>query len=140
MSGRDAGSNFPGDPGVGQHTNLTDGVLGNDVESREDFEARRRASVAQNSLGSVPSVRGAVLNVPGLLDAFVTENPFGEQTVVGGQILVPNSLYVAAVGGDAMMSQRRYGRRRRPAAITTETPRSWSDQGPASFRRSLPIP
>jgi Baseplate J-like protein len=93
---------FQAIPGWDNITNLTDGVLGNDVESREDFETRRQASVAQNSLGSVPSVRGAVLNVSGLLDAFVTENPFKEQTVVGGQILVPNSLYVAAVGGNAL--------------------------------------
>jgi hypothetical protein len=89
-------------PGWDSITNLSDGVLGNDVESREDFEARRRASVAQNSLGSVPSVRGAVLNVPGVLDAFVTENPFAEPTTIGGELLVPNSLYVAAVGGDAL--------------------------------------
>jgi len=86
-------------PGWDSITNLTDGVLGNDVESREDFETRRQASVAQNSLGSVPSVRGAVLNVPSVLDAFVTENPFAEAVTIGGQILVPNSLYVAAVGG-----------------------------------------
>jgi hypothetical protein len=89
-------------PGWDSITNLTDGVLGNDVESREDFETRRKASVAQNSLGSVPSVRGAVLNVSGVLDAYVTENPFAEQVTVGGQILVPNSLYVAAVGAAAL--------------------------------------
>jgi len=89
-------------PGWDGITNLTDGVLGTDVETREAFEERWRASVALNSLGSLPSVRGAVLNVPGLLDAYVTENAFGEQVTVGGQILVPNSLYVAAVGGAAL--------------------------------------
>jgi hypothetical protein len=89
-------------PGWDSITNLTDGVLGTDVESREAFEERRQASVAQNSLGSVPSVRGAVLSVPGVLDAYVTENSFAEQVTIGGQILVPNSLYVAAVGGAAL--------------------------------------
>jgi uncharacterized phage protein gp47/JayE len=93
---------FQAIPGWDSITNLTDGVLGNDVESREAFEERRQASVAQNSLGSVPSVRGAVLSVAGVLDAYVTENPFAEQVDVGGQILVPNSLYVAAVGGAAL--------------------------------------
>jgi Baseplate J-like protein len=93
---------FQAIPGWDSITNLTDGVLGNDVESREAFEERRQASVAQNSLGSVPSVRGAVLSVASVLDAFVTENPFAEQVDVGGQILVPNSLYVAAVGGAAL--------------------------------------
>jgi Baseplate J-like protein len=93
---------FQAIPGWDSVTNLTDGVLGNDVESRQDFETRRKASVAQNSLGSVPSVRGAVLNVAGVLDAYVTENPFAEPTTIGGQLLVPNSLYVAAVGGAAL--------------------------------------
>ncbi|CCE07327.1 conserved hypothetical protein [Bradyrhizobium sp. STM 3843] len=89
-------------PGWDSITNLTDGVLGTDVESPQAFEERRRASVALNSLGSVPSVRGAVLSVPGVLDAYVTENAFAEQVTIGGQILVPNSLYVAAVGGAAL--------------------------------------
>ena len=55
--------------------NTTDGVLGNTVETRADFEFRRSASVAHNAQGSVPSVLGAVLQVPGVLDAYALDNP-----------------------------------------------------------------
>jgi hypothetical protein len=80
-------------------TNLADGVLGSDTETREQFEARRQASVAHNSIGSIPSVQGAVLSVAGILDAYVTENPSSSPATIGGVVLAPNSLYVAAVGG-----------------------------------------
>ena len=50
------------------------GALGNAVETRAAFEARREASVALNSQGFLPSILGAVLNVPNVLDAYVTEN------------------------------------------------------------------
>ncbi len=80
-------------------TNPTEGVIGRDVESRSAFEARRAASVALNSRGSLPSVRAAVLAVDGVLDAYVTENVEATTEVIGGVTLEPNSLYVAAVGG-----------------------------------------
>lgn len=81
--------------------NLADGVLGNDVESRADFEERRAASVAANSRGSLPSVKGEVLKVAGVLDAYVTENVAATPVTIGGATLVPKSIYVAAIGGDA---------------------------------------
>lgn len=86
-------------PGWDAITNPSDGVLGAYTETRTAFEARRRLSTAQNSLGSLPSVRGAVLSVPGVVDAFVTENDTNSPLVVGGVTLQANSLYVAAAGG-----------------------------------------
>lgn len=79
--------------------NLVDGVIGNDVESRSEFEARRQASVALNSRGSMPSILGAVLNVDDVLDAYVTENVNDTPITIRGATLAPHSLYVAAVGG-----------------------------------------
>lgn len=77
------------------------GALGNVVESRADFEARRALSVAQNAVGSLPAVLGAVLSVANVLDAYVTENTSNSPQTIGGVSLNPNSLYVAVVGGDA---------------------------------------
>lgn len=88
-------------PGWDSINNPDDGVLGNYVESRAAFEARRAASVALNSQGSLPSVLGAVLSVPNVIDAYVTENDTNGVQVIGGVSLYPNSLYVAVVGGDA---------------------------------------
>jgi hypothetical protein len=88
-------------PGWDAITNEAAGVLGNNVESRSAFEARRAASVAQNSLGSLPSILGAVLSVPNVIDAFVTENDTGSPVTIGGVTLNPNSLYVGVAGGTA---------------------------------------
>lgn len=87
-------------PGWDSITNPTEGVVGRDVESRSAFEARRAASVALNSRGSLPSIRGAVLDVSGVLDAYVTENDDVDPVVIGGVTIAGHSLYVAVAGGD----------------------------------------
>lgn len=79
--------------------NLSDGVIGRDTENRADFEARRFASVAKNSNGALPAIRGEVLDVPGVLDAYVIENTSGSPVTINGFTLAAKSLYVAAVGG-----------------------------------------
>ncbi|NTF54937.1 hypothetical protein G6L12_08525 [Agrobacterium rhizogenes] len=101
-------------PGWDAIDNASDGVLGNNVESRDAFEARRRASVAVNSIGSLPSVLGAVLTVPDVLDAFVTENVSNSPVTIGGVSLNPNSLYVAVVGGEADQVARAIWSRKAP--------------------------
>src|ERR1700674_916499 len=78
---------------------VTSGVLGRNVEGQAAFEARRRASVAQNSAGALSSILGAVLDVPGVLDAYATENPASSPTTIGGIVLAKNSVLVTAFGG-----------------------------------------
>lgn len=56
------------------------GVIGQNVETRSEFEYRRSQSVALNAQGSLPSVLGAVFSVPGVLDAYATENPTNVQS------------------------------------------------------------
>ncbi|MEX3628079.1 MAG: baseplate J/gp47 family protein [Burkholderia sp.] len=80
---------------------VVSGVIGSDVESRADFEYRRRQSVALNAAGSVPAVRAKVLNVAGVLDACVLDNPLGTPVVNGTFTLAANSLYVGVYGGAA---------------------------------------
>ena len=86
-------------PGWDTINNPYDGVIGQNVEGRGAFEARRAASVAKNSIGSLPSVLGSVLAVTGVIDAYVTENYTATTVVNGDYTLAPNSLYVAVVGG-----------------------------------------
>lgn len=88
-------------PGWDAIKNASDGVKGRDVESRADFENRRRQSVALNAKGALPSVRAAVLAVPGVLDAYTEENEKNVPVTIGGVTLSPHSIYVAAVGGVA---------------------------------------
>jgi len=80
---------------------VSSGTLGQNVETRSAFETRRQNAVAANSVGSVASIRGAVLNVPGVTDAYVTENSSNGTATIGGVSIPPHSLYVAAVGGSA---------------------------------------
>ena len=77
----------------------TSGVVGYQNETRSAFELRRAASVAGNSLGWIAAVRGAVLSVAGVADAYVTENVSSTSQTIGGVSLLPNSIYVAVTGG-----------------------------------------
>jgi hypothetical protein len=86
-------------PGWDAITNPTEGVLGRLVESRAEFEARRAASVALNATGTLPAIKATVLNVPGVLDAYATENPTGSSVTIGGVSVAAHSLYVSVVGG-----------------------------------------
>ena len=87
-------------PGWDTAISSSAGVPGSNVESRADFEARRRASVAVNARDSVEAIRGAVLSVSGVLDAYVVDNPSSAAVTVGRVTLSPHSVYVAATGGD----------------------------------------
>lgn len=82
-------------------TNVAEGVLGRDTETRAEFESRRFATVANNANGSIPAVLGSVLEVPDVLDAYVTENVANSPQTVSGVLLGPKTIYVAAVGGDS---------------------------------------
>jgi hypothetical protein len=75
------------------------GAVGTNTESRSAFETRRKQSVAQNAAGTIPAILGAVLSVPGVLDAYVTDNSTASPVTVLGATLAANSLYVAVVGG-----------------------------------------
>jgi len=82
-------------------TNPAAGVLGNDVEGRANFEYRRRQSVAGNANNQLGSIYASVLAVPGVTDAYVTQNNT-ENTVNKGATnfpLAPHALYVAVYGG-----------------------------------------
>lgn len=134
-------------PGWDSITNPDDGVLGNNVESRSAFEARRAASVALNSQGSLPSVLGAMLAVPNVIDAFVTENASNDVQQIGGVSIYPNSLYVAVVGGDADdVAQAIWSRKAPGCAYNGNTTVTVYDQSPGyvppypAYRVSFEIP
>ncbi|WP_338561913.1 baseplate J/gp47 family protein [Erwinia sp. E_sp_B04_7] len=90
-------------PGWSGITNTTAGVLGNDVESRANFEYRRKQSVAGNAKNQLGAIYANVLAVPGVTDAYVTQNNTGA-TVEKGATDFPlpaHSLYVSAYGGSS---------------------------------------
>ena len=88
-------------PGWDTINNPAAGVIGQATESTTQFEQRRQASVAANSVNAVSSIRGALLKVPGVLDAYVTQNDTNSPMAVGGTTLNASSLYVAVSGSAA---------------------------------------
>jgi len=84
-------------------TNTTAGVPGVNEESRADFELRRQNSVGVNALNSIQSVLAAVLAVPNVIDAYVTDNSTNATINTGptNYPIIGNSIYVAVAGGAA---------------------------------------
>ena len=85
-------------------TNPAAGVLGNAVESRANFETRRRNSVALNAVNSTQSIYANVLNVSGVVDALVVDNPTGGPVSFGasGYVIAPNSICASVAGGASL--------------------------------------
>lgn len=86
-------------PGWDSITNPSDGVVGNNTETRAQFEAQRQATLQANARSVLAAVRGAILEVAGVLDAYTTQNNTGGPITVGGVTLPAHSFYAAAVGG-----------------------------------------
>lgn len=97
-----------GVPGWDTVTNPTAGTVGRDVETPQQFEWRRRQSVALNAQGMLAAVRAAVLASGSDLtppqtpvDVLCVENRDDVARVVNGVTMRPHSVYVAVVGGEA---------------------------------------
>lgn len=88
-------------PGWDSVLNADAGTVGSNVESRAEFEERRRQSVEINARSSLQSIYAAVANLDGVIDVYVTENNLSIAQTIGGVSLVPHSIWVAVVGGEA---------------------------------------
>lgn len=106
-------------------TNPADGVIGSNEETRKEFEIRRQQSLSKNAVGSIPAVQGSVLSVPGILDAYTTDNATGGSVVLDGVVLPATSLYVCVAGGDPQAVATAIWRKKMPGCLmagnTTET-------------------
>lgn len=80
---------------------VVSGAIGTATETSQQFEQRRQASVAANAVNSNQAIQGNLLNVAGVLDAYVTDNPSNAPVTIGGVSIPANSLYVAVTGGAA---------------------------------------
>lgn len=90
---------YLGVPGWDSVTNPSDGALGENVETPQQFELRRQQLVFLNAVGSIPAVQASVLAVPGILDAYTIDNPTGTPLVLDGVTIPANALYVCVSGG-----------------------------------------
>lgn len=103
-------------------TNPSDGVIGRDSETRAAFEARRQQSVAINATGHLPAIRAALLNVDGVIDAYVTENSTSAAVTIGSVTIAANSIYAAVYGGtDADVARALWVRKAPGCGYTGDT-------------------
>lgn len=99
-------------------------TTGSNEESRAEYEARRFASVAKNGSGSAASIRGAVWDVPGVLDVYSYDNRIDDPITIGStDFPVPgHCVYVAVVGGnDADVAKAIYQRKNGGCNLTGNT-------------------
>jgi len=82
-------------------TNASAGTLGQNVESRTDFEFRRKNSVALNGKSTPAAIYAAVFDVANVLDVYVIDNPTDAIVNTGATNypVAAHSVYVAVVGG-----------------------------------------
>ena len=86
--------------GLASLSNAAPGATGAEAENRTDFEARRQASVAANSIGQNASLMGALLELPDVTDAFVTDNPSQADTIQQGVTIPAGAQYILVEGGN----------------------------------------
>ncbi len=86
-------------PGWDSINNPTAGVLGNNVETRTAFEARRQATVESNSFGPIAAILGAVSDVSGVLDFYGYNNSTASPVTVLGVTIPAHSIFLCIEGG-----------------------------------------
>lgn len=88
-------------PGWDAIANAADGTMGSDVESRADFEYRRKNSVAKNGTGTPQAIYAEVFALADVLDVYVKDNPTGSAVNTGSTNypIAAHAVYVAVVGG-----------------------------------------
>ncbi|MRT01871.1 baseplate J/gp47 family protein [Ewingella americana] len=88
-------------PGWDSITNASSGVVGVDVESRIAFETRRKQSVARNGRNMDAATLAGLLEVNGVLDAYVWSNRTGSIVNQGVTAfpVAPHSIYIGVYGG-----------------------------------------
>lgn len=108
-------------------------------ESRADFEARREDIVAANSIGTNASLLGALLNLSGVNDAYVVDNPSDTDATIGGVTVSARRLFVCVSGGTASDIGLAILQKKPPcsmtmgsSSVTVKDPNSaYNDNGPS---------
>lgn len=96
-------------PGWDTVDNTSSGAVGRDLETRPEFEARRRLSVAANAHGSTGALYGTIANIPGVLDVQVLENIGPDPAVKYGVTVPGHGVTVCVYGGeDAAIAEAIY--------------------------------
>lgn len=91
---------YKGVAGLQNVTNPHAGTLGRETESRQAFERRRQQILSGNATGTNAALLGALLDLDGVVDAWVTDNPTDEPMSFGALTLPPHNLFICVAGGE----------------------------------------
>jgi hypothetical protein len=77
-----------------------DAVMGRNTETDESLRSRRTQMIGVNSLSILEGLEGALLNITGIKDVFIYNNPTNNQVTLmnpidDGTAIAPHSIYVA---------------------------------------------
>lgn len=81
--------------------NSAPAIVGTYAETRGSFENRRYNSVALNSRGTIASVYARIMQLDGVISAYVTENKTSVNKIVDGVIIKPHSVFCCVLGGES---------------------------------------
>lgn len=88
-------------PGWDSVNNEEAGITGRDRESQQEFETRRRESVAKNSHGLAESIEGTIGDLSGVVACRIEQNRSDETITMLGVQIPPHSVYLSVYGGDS---------------------------------------
>lgn len=78
--------------------NSASGIMGENVETRENFAERIKQSLALNATGSLAAVKSKILAVPGVTDVRVDENDTNSTVTKNGISMGPHSIFICEKG------------------------------------------
>lgn len=125
-------------PGWDTVSNAASGREGRNVESASEFEQRRAESVAQNARNTNSAIRGSLLSLPGVVDAFVYSNDTNADVVYGGVDITANSLYCCVAGGDAQTIANTIWTKKPPGIPTVGTTAAVVEDANSGYTPPLP--
>ncbi|XAO70910.1 MAG: hypothetical protein AAYR33_07695 [Acetobacteraceae bacterium] len=85
--------------GLQNVTNPHAGILGRETESRQAFERRRQQILSGNATGTNAALLGALLDLDGVVDAWVTDNPT-DAPLTFSATLPSHNLFICVAGGE----------------------------------------
>lgn len=87
--------------GLDRVSNPAAATAGLETETRENFEIRRQESVSANAKNTDAATRGAIANLPSVVDVWVKSNPTDETVNFGATNypVIRNSILISVVGG-----------------------------------------
>jgi len=86
-------------PGWDTVLNASDGTPGTNLEGPQAFEVRRQAELTKNARGFNAAIRAELLDVSGVVDAYVYDNPETGPLTVRGVTIPAGAMYACVYGG-----------------------------------------